>query len=228
MDLLGKEETTEMLNRPLSRTEAVLQQLRIEILRKELEPGAPIRDAEIATRMGVSITPVREAVAVLVHEGLVEVSSNQRRRVVELTKKRAQELMDLLGLFIVAAVDRLPEDFGQNANVVSAAEKFAVAVTGERTASEKAFVEFVEQVLIGADNEELRRTAMPVVDRAISMIRLYDSDSLLPMWSETFHELSAELEHSPNDAANHLKEFFVYLVNEMEHLSARKDTGAST
>lgn len=226
MDLLGKEETTDMLSRPLSRTEAVLQQLRIEILGKELEPGAPIRDAEIATRMGVSITPVREAVAVLVHEGLVEVSSNQRRRVVELTKKRAQELMDLLGMFIVAAVDRLPEDFDQNASVVTAAEKFAVAVTGERNASEKAFVEFVEQILIGADNDELRRTAMPVVDRALSMIRLYNSDSLLPMWSETFQELSTELEHSPSDAANHLKEFFVYLVNEMEHLSTTTETNA--
>lgn len=214
---------TETFSRPLSRTEAVLQGLRTEILAKKLEPGSPIRDAEIASRMGVSITPVREAIAVLVHEGLVEVTASQRRHVVVLTKKRAQELMDLLGMLIVGAVDRLPDEYQRNGAVVLAAEHFAEAVLGERTASENAFRKFVEQILIGADNEELHRMATPVVERALSIIRLYDSESLLPMWSATFSDLPGELERSPSDAANLLREFFVYLVNEMEHLSNRID-----
>lgn len=210
---------TEVFSRPVSRTEAVLQGLRGEILEKQLEPGSPIRDAEIASRMGVSITRVREAIAVLVHEGLVEVSSNQRRRVVVLTKKRAQELMDLLGMLVVGAVDRLPNEYQRNHAIVAAAVDFSEAILGERTASEAAFRKFVEQVLIGADNHELERMALPVVDRAVSIIRLYDAEPLLPMWSATFKELPEHLEQSPSDAANLLREFFVHLVNEMEHLS---------
>ncbi|MFD6136013.1 GntR family transcriptional regulator [Isoptericola sp. NPDC056618] len=47
--------------------------LRRQIIALELAPGAPLSEAEIGTRLGVSRTPVRESLILLAEEGLVEV-----------------------------------------------------------------------------------------------------------------------------------------------------------
>ncbi|MDT7626694.1 MAG: hypothetical protein QOF99_7595, partial [Pseudonocardiales bacterium] len=54
---------------PLTRREAVERQLREEIVSGTLPAGTVIKDAEVAARLGVSITPVREAIAQLAAEG---------------------------------------------------------------------------------------------------------------------------------------------------------------
>src|ERR687895_744506 len=52
-------------------SEEVASRLREEILRGDLEPGKRLRQGAVATRFGVSTTPVREAFALLQAEGLV-------------------------------------------------------------------------------------------------------------------------------------------------------------
>lgn len=47
--------------------------LRRQIIGLELAPGEPLSEAEIGSRLGVSRTPVREALILLAEEGLVEV-----------------------------------------------------------------------------------------------------------------------------------------------------------
>jgi GntR family transcriptional regulator, rspAB operon transcriptional repressor len=47
--------------------------LRRQIIDLELPPGAPLSEAEIGARLGVSRTPVRESLILLAEEGLVEV-----------------------------------------------------------------------------------------------------------------------------------------------------------
>lgn len=59
---------------PASRTEVVLEEIRRGILTKELRPGQPLVEAELAQRLGVSKTPVREALKVLSNSGLVTFS----------------------------------------------------------------------------------------------------------------------------------------------------------
>lgn len=56
---------------PPSRTEAVLESLKHAILTGELKPGQPLVEAELAERIGVSKTPVREALKTLAGSGLV-------------------------------------------------------------------------------------------------------------------------------------------------------------
>jgi DNA-binding GntR family transcriptional regulator len=53
--------------------ETVKARLRDDILQGRLEPGAPLRQNDVAQRFGVSTTPVREAFALLQAEGLVEI-----------------------------------------------------------------------------------------------------------------------------------------------------------
>jgi DNA-binding GntR family transcriptional regulator len=59
---------------PASRTEVVLEEIRRGILTRELRPGQPLVEAELAQRLGVSKTPVREALKVLSNSGLVTFS----------------------------------------------------------------------------------------------------------------------------------------------------------
>jgi DNA-binding GntR family transcriptional regulator len=58
--------------------EHVYHELRTMILEGSLEPGAVVSQVSLAGRLGVSRTPLREALRLLQHEGLVE--SEQRRR----------------------------------------------------------------------------------------------------------------------------------------------------
>jgi DNA-binding GntR family transcriptional regulator len=46
--------------------------IRDAIVAGELEPGAVVRDADLAERLGLSRAPVREAFSRLVDEGLLE------------------------------------------------------------------------------------------------------------------------------------------------------------
>jgi len=52
--------------------EQIATQLRREILRGKLPPGATIKERDNASEMGVSRTPLREAIRILATEGLVE------------------------------------------------------------------------------------------------------------------------------------------------------------
>ncbi len=62
----------------------VYAQLREMIIEGELAPGTTVSQAELARRLGLSRTPVREAVRQLQRDGLVQAAPNQRVRVAEL------------------------------------------------------------------------------------------------------------------------------------------------
>ncbi|MEQ9673915.1 MAG: winged helix-turn-helix domain-containing protein, partial [Roseovarius indicus] len=51
--------------------EQIANQLRRDILRGKLAPGASIKERDNAAEMGVSRTPMREAIRILAQDGLV-------------------------------------------------------------------------------------------------------------------------------------------------------------
>jgi GntR family transcriptional regulator, rspAB operon transcriptional repressor len=62
----------ELKQRPrLTLTEQVFAQLRAETLRGELRPGETVNEPDLAERYGVSKTPVREALRLMVQDGWV-------------------------------------------------------------------------------------------------------------------------------------------------------------
>ena len=60
------------VERPRSLRDQVYDRLRAAILSGELAPGAPVIEAELATALGASRTPVREALRRLETEGMLE------------------------------------------------------------------------------------------------------------------------------------------------------------
>ena len=81
--------------------ERIADQLRAEILTGVVSPGDPVSETRIAQRLGISPTPVREAISQLITEGYVEPGSNRRRRVANLTHERAVNLVDVLSLSLI-------------------------------------------------------------------------------------------------------------------------------
>jgi DNA-binding GntR family transcriptional regulator len=76
----------------LTATEYALAQLRPLLIRGVLEPGTRIDQAELAKRFGVSIVPIREALARLQSVGLVEIVPH---RGVFVAQMAADELVDI-------------------------------------------------------------------------------------------------------------------------------------
>lgn len=84
-------ESLQTLQRPILR-ESVYQQLRDWIVQGVLEPAEQLRDQELAERLGVSRTPVREALRRLEDEGLVETAKNRWTRVKPINLDEAEQI----------------------------------------------------------------------------------------------------------------------------------------
>ncbi|MEZ0339108.1 GntR family transcriptional regulator [Mycobacterium sp. pV006] len=73
-------------------SDEVAARLRAEIMTGTLRPNTFIRLDETAARLGVSITPVREALRTLRGEGMVELEPHRGHRVTPLTRKDIEDI----------------------------------------------------------------------------------------------------------------------------------------
>lgn len=94
---------------PKSRSEHAWQTLRSAILAGRFEPGAPLKFSELQEMCGVSVSPVREALARLVAAGLVEGEHNRGYRAASLTVAELDDLVrtrgQLEGLALTRAIE---------------------------------------------------------------------------------------------------------------------------
>jgi DNA-binding GntR family transcriptional regulator len=74
-------------------SETAYQLLRDEIIQWKLEPGTPLGEVETSLRIGVSRTPLREALSRLIAEGLVRTGPGRTAVVTGLSRR------DIVGLF---------------------------------------------------------------------------------------------------------------------------------
>jgi DNA-binding GntR family transcriptional regulator len=93
-----------------SRADEVYQQLKRDVGDFTLVPGDRFTETEISERLGVSRTPVRQALFRLQQEGFVEVLFRSGWRVLPFDFKRFEELYDLRMLLETAAVHQLCSD----------------------------------------------------------------------------------------------------------------------
>ena len=77
-----------------SLTDLAYQRLRDGILNGELRPGHRLRAADLRARFGLGLTPIREALARLTSEGLVDAETHRGSRVSGASREALAELMD--------------------------------------------------------------------------------------------------------------------------------------
>ena len=97
--------TETRLIRSLARDEAY-GKIRDWIIDGTLRPGEILRDQEIAQSLGVSRTPVREALRRLEDEGFVETALNRWTRVAPLDLRKAIEIYGVLEALEVFALEK--------------------------------------------------------------------------------------------------------------------------
>jgi DNA-binding GntR family transcriptional regulator len=76
----------------------VAEQLRQRIFGRQLEPGAWIDELKLCQEMGISRTPLREALKVLAVEGLVTMKVRRGAYVTEMSEQDVREAYQLLAL----------------------------------------------------------------------------------------------------------------------------------
>lgn len=82
--------------------EAAAQHLRSLIIRGDLPPGEQIVESELCEALGISRTPLREAIKLLAAEGLVQLRRNRSAIVAPIRREEIEELFET-----VAGVERI-------------------------------------------------------------------------------------------------------------------------
>ncbi|MBN8504393.1 MAG: GntR family transcriptional regulator [Burkholderiales bacterium] len=85
----------------------VAEQLRQRIFNRSLEPGAWVDELRVCADLGISRTPLREALKVLASEGLVTMKPRRGAYVTEMSERDVREAYALLSLLESDAVANL-------------------------------------------------------------------------------------------------------------------------
>ncbi|MBB4844069.1 DNA-binding GntR family transcriptional regulator [Paucibacter oligotrophus] len=92
---------------PRALYQEVAERLRMQIFNRELEPGSWIDELKICQELGISRTPLREALKVLAAEGLVTMKVRRGAYVTEMSEQDVREAYQLLALLESDAAARV-------------------------------------------------------------------------------------------------------------------------
>jgi DNA-binding GntR family transcriptional regulator len=189
---------------PLTRREAVARRLRNEILSGELPAGTLLKDAELASRLGLSITPVREAITQLAAEGLVDISPNRTRKVTGLTQKTALELVDVMELLACAGFEAGVENL-TDAHLARLRIRYAEYTDAlsrdDVVIAQAAGADFSTIVILAGGNRELQALVDQVVIRSSRMLTLSASSELWAPWVDGYRDVLELLERGDREGA---------------------------
>ena len=138
--------------------DVVFNTLRQAILRGELKPGERLMEIQLANKLGVSRTPIREAIRKLELEGLVLMIPRRGAEVAEITEKSLRDVLEVRGaleeLAVKLACQKITDE--QIAELRKAEKEFEVALqSGDVTIYAEADVKFHDVIYLATDNQRL-------------------------------------------------------------------------
>jgi DNA-binding GntR family transcriptional regulator len=217
------------MERPIVRRllrDDVYQRLREEIITGRLAPGEQLRDAELAASLGVSRTPVREALLRLAEAGLVIAAPGRSTMVSELDPRRVAEARDVVAamheLAVLDSVGRLTES--DIAAMRDANERFRAAIDADdpqgalvaderlhavpvEVAGNRALASVLKQYSPVVRRAELLRfssadgrASIARHTRLIDLCERGDAEGAAKLAFDTWHSLTADSDRAPADA----------------------------
>lgn len=138
--------------------DVVFNTLRKAILTGELKPGERLMEIHLANRLGVSRTPIREAIRKLELEGLVIMIPRRGAEVAQITEKNLKDVLEvrraLDALCVELACDRISAE--ELEQLKKACEEFECATqTQDATIIAKADVELHDIIVHATGNQRL-------------------------------------------------------------------------
>jgi DNA-binding GntR family transcriptional regulator len=205
--------------------DVALDRLRDAIVSGELPPGSVVKDADLAARLGLSVAPVRSALARLADEGLVESKPQSHTRVTPLLTHQVRDAAVVVrAMHEVAAreaVGRLTDD--DLAAMRRANDAFAAALADDDVEAALEADDRLHGVLLGRcgnaaltatadrytpavrrlERQRFRAPGHPSValhDRLIAACAAGDADAAVTTTTEIWTALLSGLDGAPDDA----------------------------
>lgn len=151
-----------------SAADQVYRALREKIEDGSLAPGEQLADGELAQALGVSRTPVREALRRLVDQGVVETMPGRHTRVAEAGEAQAHQVLPLLSLLHGFATESATEmlDAADLAEMTDCNERMRVAAEAGDSAAARAADQQFHAVLV-------RRAENPYLAMLVDVLSLH-------------------------------------------------------
>ena len=146
------------MNEYLPLRDVVFNTLRQAILRGELQPGERLMEIQLAQRLGVSRTPVREAIRKLELEGLVLMIPRRGAEVAEITRQDLEDVLEVRAaleeLAVKDACEHITDE--QLQDLKKAANEFKRSLEGtDLVACAEADIHFHEIIYAATNNKRL-------------------------------------------------------------------------
>lgn len=146
------------MNEYLPLRDVVFHTLRQAILRGELKPGERLMEIQLANKLGVSRTPIREAIRKLELEGLVLMIPRKGAEVADISEKSLRDVLEvrkaLEELAVKLTCDKIKR--AQITELRAAAEEFKMTLrSGDITLIAEADVRFHDVIYEATDNQKL-------------------------------------------------------------------------
>ena len=140
--------------------DVVFQTLRGAILKGDLKPGERLMELQLASKLGVSRTPIREAIRMLEQEGLAVTIPRKGAEVAKMTEKDMEDVLEirlsLEGLAVRLSCEKITPAALQELAV--AMEDFEVKTrSGQFVEMAKADVKFHEILYKASNNPKLQQ-----------------------------------------------------------------------
>lgn len=212
-------------HRPLR--EIVYEELKREILVGEIAPGTRMMEIELADEMGVSRTPVREAIRKLEKEGLVTIEPRKGAYASDVSIKDMVDVLevreDLEAMAAAMAAQKVNEDEKQA--LIEATLEYKEAVESERTEDIIRCDEKFHQLIVNCSgNKTLVQLFSQVQELALRFRYLYYDDfsryERMPMEHREIEEaiLSGDYEKAREAAGEHVKKLKQFVIDEGEKI----------
>lgn len=152
------EELTLRMDSLLPLRDVVFRTLREAILEGKLKPGDRLMEIQLSNKLGVSRTPIREAIRMLEKEGLVIIIPRKGAQVAKMSEKDMEDVLEIREvldeLAVQAACDRITDE--ELVAIKEAKERFEIAVKkADTNAIAESDVAFHEVIYKAAKNPKL-------------------------------------------------------------------------
>lgn len=148
--------------------DVVFKTLRQAILTGELKPGERLMEIHLANRLGVSRTPIREAIRMLELEGLVTMIPRKGAEVSRISKQDISDVLEVRASLDALAVrlccERITDE--EISRLEDAATAFSKAIaSGDLTEVARADVDFHDIIVEASQNKRLVQMVNNLAER---------------------------------------------------------------